>query len=415
MSSDTYFPRITGVASAIKNLRNNLHDKGHTTSLIVPKFPENDYRYSMYNIDDDNIHRIPSMRTIIDAESRLMVPLYKKRIENIADNFGPDVIHVHNEFMALHLVRKYSIKRNIPLIASFRTNFWHYGKVYVPPLSLLNDERYNQFIVKFIKNRYQNVSHVVVLTKSFKRMLLENNIHNSVYIIPSGISSNEFFPDDYERIRLKDKFYDQNPGLKNHKILVYVARLSSEKNIDFLIDLANLLKNRYRKFKLFLIGDGPAKNDIYKKVKSMGLTSIVELLGYLHKSEIKKYLCAADLFVTASKSETMGNSVVEAMSCKLPVVGLNSPGIGDVLENETGGFLSNNLTDFAENVIRLIEYPRLFYKKAKEAYFRSLEFQDVVCTQKYIDLYKHAISPQKDNKTFHFKKNFREENIEIAS
>ncbi len=413
MSSDTYFPRITGVASAIKNLRNGLDMKGIISLLIAPTYPENDNRFSMYNEDDDLIVRIPSFPSIIDGETKLMSPLSRKKVGEVINYFNPDVLHIQTEFMALYLVRKFAEQNGIPLVGSFRTNFWYYAQMYILNIPLLGDENRNRIINSFLRRRYENFVSIVALTRSFKKKIIENKIHSNVYVIPSSLSSIEFYPDEYERLKCRRQFFQDNPELKNKNLLIYVSRLSKEKNIPFLIDCVEELKKRYPDIKLFLIGDGPLKSQIKTLSERKGLSENVILTGYLHKSEIKKYLCAGNVFVTASQSETMGNSVVEAMSCRLPVVALNSSGIGDVLENEKGGFLVDNLTDYTNNVIKLIEHPNLHHNKSVSAYQRSLDFTDIAVADKFAEVYKEAAASKKP--VAHFPVSKPKDDLEVAS
>ena len=123
------------------------------------------------------------------------------------------------------------------------------------------------------------------------------------------------------------------------RVLLYVGRVSWEKNIGALLDLAAALKKPGRRppVRLVIVGDGPAVTEFFSLLDKQGSRDVVTYLGWLSGDELAAAYASSDVFVCPSVSETMGNVVVEAMAAGLPVVAFDSEGVRDsVLHNETG-------------------------------------------------------------------------------
>jgi glycosyltransferase involved in cell wall biosynthesis len=88
----------------------------------------------------------------------------------------------------------------------------------------------------------------------------------------------------------------------------------------------------------------------------MGIDSHVRFLGLVPYNDLPAYLKTADAFVTASVTEVHPLSIIEAMAAGLPVLGINSPGVGDTVEDGVTGFVSQeeDLASFTAKMVRLI-------------------------------------------------------------
>jgi glycosyltransferase involved in cell wall biosynthesis len=128
-------------------------------------------------------------------------------------------------------------------------------------------------------------------------------------------------------------------GIGDERVLLSVSRLSEEKNVDFLIDALALLVYRCTiPCKLVIVGEGKERDRLRAKLESHSLQDRVLLVGDVPQSELPAFYALADLFVFASRSETQGMVILEAMAAGLPVVAVRSSGINDFVRNGFNGF-----------------------------------------------------------------------------
>lgn len=152
-------------------------------------------------------------------------------------------------------------------------------------------------------------------------------------------------------------------------VLVSVSRISKEKNIEFMLEalvaLDRLGENRFR---LLLVGDGPARSHIQDRVEALGLGGRVVLVGLVPPDEMPVYYHLGDIFVFASKSETQGMVILEAMAAGLPVVTVRSSGIDDVVRDGENGYKTPENRDvWAQRLGLLMADPKLRSRLGKQA------------------------------------------------
>jgi 1,2-diacylglycerol 3-alpha-glucosyltransferase len=149
----------------------------------------------------------------------------------------------------------------------------------------------------------------------------------------------------------------------------------------------------YANAKLLIIGDGPERDNLEDRVKHMDIGDNVRFLGIVPYEEVPHYLTMADVFVTASVTEVHPLSVIEAMAAGLPVLGINSPGIGDTIQNGETGLLAaeEELAGFTAKMVRLVvdcESRQEMGQKARQA---AKNYAIENTTQMMMDQYKKVI------------------------
>lgn len=140
-----------------------------------------------------------------------------------------------------------------------------------------------------------------------------------------------------------DRFKKRNPNLVRQKLAIpshktvigTVARISDEKNIDYMIALSLLKKDCI----FIIVGDGPRMKHFVEKAKMAGST--IRFAGYSESPEL--YYSSFDAFVLPSKMEGVPISIMESMASEIPVFCTNVGQVGDLLiDGETGFFLTMN-------------------------------------------------------------------------
>lgn len=149
---------------------------------------------------------------------------------------------------------------------------------------------------------------------------------------------------------------------------VNVSRLVREKGMDVLLDIVKALSQKYQDFRMLIIGDGPERVSLERKVCGLGIGQYVSFLGFRH--DVSTLLEQADIYITASRGEGMPLTVLEAMAASLPVVASNVVGIVDLVVHGKNGFLFNidKPNEAAGYLLKLINDYALYESMSENAY-----------------------------------------------
>ena len=143
---------------------------------------------------------------------------------------------------------------------------------------------------------------------------------------------------DGERIHLVPNGVDElflqerRAGIVEVPRLISVGRLAPQKRFDLLMEACGQLREAGVPFRMRIVGEGPSRGDLARRIRSLELDGAVELVGHRSQREIAAELADADVFVLTSASETFGLAVFEAMGVGLPVVVPDIPGLGEFVE-----------------------------------------------------------------------------------
>ena len=209
-------------------------------------------------------------------------------------------------------------------------------------------------IARMISKRQCNaVSAIVAPSKPMLDVLRSYGVKAEAQVIPTGLQDHSFEQADGKAFRKK---YGIDP---DRSMLLYVGRVAFEKNIDFLLWMAKVLVDERPDILLVITGEGPAEASLHKLTKTLGLDNNVMFIGYLDRNtELNACYQSADVFVFASKSETQGLVILEAMAQGTPVVAIAELGTASILIHGCGALIATECTlDFSEIVHHLLIYP----------------------------------------------------------
>ncbi|RII82293.1 glycosyltransferase [Neopusillimonas maritima] len=324
MFTNNYLPFIGGVPISIERLRQGLLQQRHKVLVVAPAYPT----------ANKTKHGILRVRTLIPfgkGKSFRLANIFSPALYKQVLRFKPNIIHVHHPFWLGSVGLFIGRRLNIPVIYTYHTRLEHYAH-YVPLPSALFRNLASHAIVRRFANRCDGV---IVPTESAEEYLRTIGVKRRVLVQPTGIDLQKFDAVAEDRINLLRQEHAPN----GERILISISRLGREKNIDFLLDAIALLKeSKLPPFKLLILGDGPERNRIQGKINQLGLRSSISLLGSVPPERVPEYCRAGDLFLFASRSETQGMVILEAMASGMPVVAVRSSGIDDIVENGVNGF-----------------------------------------------------------------------------
>jgi N-acetyl-alpha-D-glucosaminyl L-malate synthase BshA len=159
---------------------------------------------------------------------------------------------------------------------------------------------------------------------------------NKIVILRNAVDTERFKP--FKNIELRYKYAIG----ENEILILFVGYLDTFKGIFELIDAFYEINKKNKNVKLMMVGTGPKKDELKKKVSKSNLEDFLIFTGKLSPFEMHKYYQAADIFVLPSFTEGLPISVLEAMACGLPIVTTNVGGIPEAIEDGLNGFIINS-------------------------------------------------------------------------
>jgi glycosyltransferase involved in cell wall biosynthesis len=338
--SDVFFPRVNGVSTSINTFAKELKLLGHQVTLIAPSYGDDDR-------DEDWIVRIPSHKIYFDPEDRLMNFGKLKALLPWIEERHFDVIHIHTPFTAHYVGIHFAKKLDIPVVETYHTFFEDYLHHYLPFIPQFISRK----LARTISRRQCNaVDGIVSPSKPMLDILKEYGINTSSEVVATGLDESSFAKVDGESFRISHDIPLAQP------MLLFVGRVAHEKNIEFLLEMHVKLIQKHPDALLVITGEGPAEESIKVSITRLGLVNKVKMIGYLDRShELIACYKAADIFVFASKSETQGLVLLEAMAQGTAVVALAELGTKSILIEGEGVLIAKDDTsDFADKVSILL-------------------------------------------------------------
>lgn len=177
--------------------------------------------------------------------------------------------------------------------------------------------------------------------------------------------------------------------LFNHNI-ISVGRLSKEKGQADLLEIISLVKKRYQDVKLYLVGDGPEKDNLKKIIKVKNLGKNVVLTGFLNKNDIELKMLDSSVFVTTSYTESFGLAVLEASSYHLPIVAFDSAvGICEILSDGGGVLIKNRDKEKMKmEIIKIFDDTEYRNSLGKKGYENCKQYLAENVKKKWLELLK---------------------------
>jgi glycosyltransferase involved in cell wall biosynthesis len=288
-----------------------------------------------------------------------------KNLEKYILEFNPDVIHLHNPFLLCYAGLKIAKKLGKKTIFTHHSVYQHYLH-YIP----FGSQNFKEYLLNLrLKEFYKNVDHVIAPgtyvandNKKFKP--------NIISVLPSPLLDVFRQPPIFNICKQKIK-------------LITVARLVPEKNITYLIDVISILDIPYE---YTIIGTGMSEQFLKKYAAQKNVK--INFTGALPKEKIAEHYRQKNIFIFASKSETQGLVIAEALAAGRPVIALKASGVEDAVVDGYNGYLVQSKQDLCDKIKLLFADNLIYNEMQNNAYRSSLSYDPIVLTQRLIDCYK---------------------------
>ena len=377
--SDVFFPRVNGVSTSINTFATELRALGHQVTLIAPSYTDEDKQ-------EEWIVRVPSHKIYFDPEDRLMnFGKLKALLPWIRDKHF-DVIHIHTPFTAHYVGIHFGKKLDIPVVETYHTFFEDYLHHYLPFIPQFISRK----LARTISRRQCNaVDGIVSPSKPMLDVLKQYGIKTPAEVVATGLDDSSFAHVDGEHFRMSHDIPLAQP------MLLFVGRVAHEKNIGFLLEMHVELIKKHPDALLVITGEGPAEESIKHSIDKLGISNKVRMIGYLDRShELIACYKAADIFVFASKSETQGLVLLEAMAQGTAVVAIAELGTKSILIEGEGVLIAqDDIHDFADKVSALLsDAPKRQMIGEKGRQYAKEKWGAGVLAKKVAKFYKSTIN-----------------------
>ena len=389
--TDTYPPFINGVSTSVAMLKRALEQKGHTVYVVTVS---NNALKHEYN-EKEKILKVAGIP--IGIYDYRLSRIYPVSLINTMKKWNLDVIHSHTEFGIGILARLFAKQFNIPLVHTYHTLYEDYTHYITHGYFEKSSKKIVEYLTKFYCDKTAN-ELIVPTNKIYKLFKDKYEFTKNIHIIPTGIEVDRFFEeniDNKEVEQLKKKL-----DLKrNEFVILFVGRLAEEKNVEFLINSQKRLVEYNDNIKLLIVGDGPDKEKYENLSRSLGLEKNIIFNGKAAWEEIPIYYHAANVFATASTTETQGLTVIEAMAAGVPPLCINDESFIGTITDQLNGRIFTNEEEYIEQIKEFYEN-----KKQREIYSKQARVQAEHCSsrsyaERVTEVYERAIKEKKEKES----------------
>lgn len=381
MVSDVYFPRVNGVSTSIQTFARLLKAEGIDLHLVAPDYGNPS---DSSNTEEAWITRVPARKVWLDPEDRAM---HWHRLRDVLAQASrdADLIHVQTPFLAHYAGLRAARQRGIPVVCTYHTLFEEYLFHYLP---FLPRERLRALARYVSRQQCNALDAVIVPSQAMRQRLGDYGITTPLEILPTGIPLERFAQGDGAAFRQR---YGIAP---ERRVALYVGRVAHEKNIGFLVEAMQAVARQLPEALLLIAGEGPAVHHLQQQVATAGLQQQVQFVGYLERTaELPACYAAADVFAFASRTETQGLVLLEAMAMGKPVVALSAMGTADILTPESGAVVPrDDVSDFAAQLAALLADAPRRQQLGVQAHHWALQWSDRAMAARLAAFYRQQLS-----------------------
>lgn len=373
MMTNTYLPLVGGLERSIESFTKEYRKRGHRVMIVVPEY-ENSPKKEL------DVIRVPALQHFNGTNFSFKLPIIGSFREELGD-FKPDIIHAHHPFLMGDTALRLAYDYKVPLV------FTHHS-LYEENVG--SSETVKRFVLELATGFANHCDHVIAPSESVAELISARGMKTQITVIPTGLDLNQYKG-------TAGSFREQSKISKNAFVVGYVGRLSPEKNLPFLTRAVALFLKKEKNVIFLVVGSGPSEAELLSYFKKLGLEDRLFLTGEMKGKKLIETFQAIDVFAFSSHSETQGMVLNEAMAAGTPVVGLDAPGVRDIIKDKINGRLvpDENELKFAEALSWILrQSPTVRRKLIAGAKKTAKLFSMQLCADKALQLYEN-LQPSK--------------------
>jgi len=356
-----------GAEKILIELKDNFENKGHEIKILSSDLYPGLNHFSDFEFKSINSNN--PMKIIF----KLFNPYSFTVLKKILYKYKPDIVHLHTMEQispsVLFLLRKYPTFMTLhgpeTFIKSLVTwgllpHFFHKEEMRENNLTLIGRFHYfyHTYIQRYIyKFGFKNVDLFIAPSNFIKEKAISDI--NPIRTIPNPIDLLEYF------------------AIESNNTLLFVGRLEKVKGVRYLIEAVPLIIKKIPNIQLHIVGDGQEKDNLFKLVNDIGLSSNIHFAGWQESDDLKRYYRAASVVIIPSIwPENFPTVCLEAMSMGRPVIGTRVGGIPEIIDDKVNGYLvkPKDSGQIAEKIIQLLLDKNLLKFMSKNARIKSEKY-----------------------------------------
>ncbi|HEL1105216.1 TPA: glycosyltransferase family 4 protein [Streptococcus equi subsp. zooepidemicus] len=345
--TDTYFPQVSGVATSIRTLKEELEKEGHEVYI----FTTTDKHVKRF--EDPTIIRLPSVPFVSFTDRRVV---YRGLISSykIAKEYHLDIIHTQTEFSLGLLGKMVGKALRIPVVHTYHTQYEDYvsyianGKIIRPSM-----------VKPLLRGYLKDLDGVICPSRIVLNLLEGYEVTIPKRVIPTGIALENYVREDIKKedvaaLRKELAISD------DETMLLSLSRVSYEKNIQAIIHQLPAVLSENSRIKLVIVGDGPYLQALKELAVSLDVEDHVVFTGMIVHDQVGLYYKACDFFISASTSETQGLTYIESLASGKPIIAHGNPYLDDLITDKMFGTLYYAESELSDAIIdAILETPQM--------------------------------------------------------
>jgi len=308
--TETFLPKVDGIVTRLRHTVDHLQRMGNQVLVVAPDGGLTEHKGA-------RIYGVPGFPLPLYPELKLALP--RPAIGEALERFQPDIVHIVNPAVLGLAGLFYSKQFNLPLVASYHTHLPEYLQHY--GLGMLEG-----LLWELLKAGHNQAELNLCTSTAMMQALTERGIER-VNLWQRGVDTETFQP----HLACQNMRSHLSQGHPDSPLLLYVGRLSAEKEIDRIKPVLESIPGA----RLALVGNGPHR----QALEAHFAGTSTHFVGYLQGRDLAAAFASADAFVFPSRTETLGLVLLEAMAAGCPVVAARAGGIPDIVENGVNGYL----------------------------------------------------------------------------
>ena len=338
--TDTYPPFVNGVSTSTFNLVNTLVQHGHDVLVVAPRPTDG---------------KLEQVGNVLYVPGIYLKKLYGYRLTNMFTNkpisiikkFKPDVIHNQTDFTIGVLARRCAKMLKLPIVYTYHTSYEDY--TYYVTRGIMD-----RFAKRIVRNYSKNLANKMTefITPSEKTKEYMRLVGSDIYInvIPTGIDFSIFKSDKIDQNALQ-KFRKDHNIKSTTKVFLLLGRLAKEKSMDVSLKGIDAYHQKHPNvdIKVLIVGEGPAHEELQLLAEELSIGPFVDFVGQVSGLEVPFYYHLADIYTSASITETQGLTFMEAMAAgKIVLARFDSNLTGTIINGRTGFFFTDDASFVAQ-------------------------------------------------------------------
>lgn len=366
--TEVFLPKIDGVVTRVLRTIEQLTALGHEVLVFAPGHPPSNYAGARVV----PVNSVPMRPWYPELKLGLPTPNIAREVEE----FAPHVVHLVNPVVLAAYGALSSTRRDLPMLASFHTDTPQYADA----LGLGRIRKAGTAYLKWI----HNLAEVNLCTSPQMVARAEEIGFERVDLWPKAIDTVNYRP-EAASAGMRERLTDGHP---DDKLMIYVGRMSKEKDLRELLEPIKRLQSRG--VRLAMVGSGPDRDEL--QAEFAGTNTV--FTGYMSGEDLASAFASADVFAFPSTTETLGFVALESMASGVPVVGARAGGIPFAVTDNHSGLLfePGDTDDFTEKLERLLFDDQLRHEMGVASRAEAQQHSWRSATEKLVEFYELAIS-----------------------